>query len=181
VNESLTTGSGEFAPTTSSPVSDDASFNLPPRTSLPDHSAARAVIREFASVGSDATLGGGQDSTTAVTVIAGRAPEMVAWQALYCPSWRMLGSYAPNEVPARQCLNAETAAALCPSVECTWLMHLDIDELFYTGPPEAASDGSMVCPQVSNEVRLASIRKRRVKTGAFIVRDVLMENRIVGA
>lgn len=148
VNESLTTGSGKFAPTASSSVSEDSSSKLPPRTSLPDHSAARAVAREFASVGADATLGEGPSSGPAVTVIAGRAPEMIAWQAMHCPSWRTLGSYAPSEVPARQCLNAETAAALCPSVECSWLLHLDIDELFYTGPLEATSDGSMMCPQV---------------------------------
>lgn len=106
-----------------------AAAALPPRTGLPNHGAARAVAREF--------------PPSAVTTMAGRAPALMAWQAQHCPSWRALGAYAPGEVPARQCLNAEVAAALCPAQACAWLLHLDVDELFFTGPPDAAQGGAL--------------------------------------
>jgi len=81
--EARATGCSHFASADSSSVpTTGADSNLPPRSGLPDHGAARAVAREFASDGFGAAEGTG---SATVTVIAGRAPEVIAWQALHCP------------------------------------------------------------------------------------------------
>jgi hypothetical protein len=38
-----------------------------------------------------------------------------------------------SEVQARQTINAETGLALARDQGCSWLVHLDNDELFFTG------------------------------------------------
>ena len=90
---------------------------------VPNHPAARAVNALFGS---------------RVTVVAGQGLELRQWQQLHCPSWATHAPFVDSEVPSRQCLNAETALTLCRRRGLTWLLHLDIDELFYTGPAQAS-------------------------------------------
>ena len=40
-----------------------------------------------------------------------------------------------DEVQARQTMNAETALVMAAHRGADWLLHIDSDELFYTGPP----------------------------------------------
>lgn len=50
------------------------------------------------------------------------------WRTL--PVWSVVGSFIDREVMARQCLNASLAMRLATERGCTWLLHIDIDELF---------------------------------------------------
>ncbi|CAM9197012.1 unnamed protein product [Hapterophycus canaliculatus] len=49
-----------------------------------------------------------------------------------CRLWSQLGSFSAREVPARQSLNAEDALRRAGEMGLDWLLHLDIDELFFT-------------------------------------------------
>ena len=71
-----------------------------------------------------------------VTVVH-RTAEQRAWQRARCSAWAEFGPHADDEVQARQVLNAEQAMALAlaPERALRWLVHLDIDELFYVEPP----------------------------------------------
>ncbi|CAM9406511.1 unnamed protein product [Laminaria digitata] len=53
-------------------------------------------------------------------------------QQATCRLWRELGAFSATEVPARQSLNAEDAMRKAGEMGLDWLLHLDIDELFYT-------------------------------------------------
>ena len=66
---------------------------------------------------------------------------MRAWQRLHCPSYADYLPFLEEEVQARQVLNAETGLVLAAGAGCEWLVHLDSDELFYTGDP---LDGTQV-------------------------------------
>ena len=50
--------------------------------------------------------------------------------------WARFGPFNETEVQARQALNAEHASLHAKENGCTWLLHLDIDELFYVQSPE---------------------------------------------
>ncbi|CAN0233960.1 unnamed protein product [Ectocarpus sp. 6 AP-2014] len=52
-----------------------------------------------------------------------------------CRLWGELGSFSATEVPARQSLNAEDALQRASTMGLDWLLHLDIDELFFTSEP----------------------------------------------
>lgn len=55
------------------------------------------------------------------------------WRAL--PSWREFETYAPRQVYARQCLNADLALRWARAAGFDWLIHLDSDEQLWL-PPE---------------------------------------------
>ncbi|CAM9220719.1 unnamed protein product [Ectocarpus fasciculatus] len=52
-----------------------------------------------------------------------------------CRLWSELGSFSATEVPARQSLNAEDSLQRASTMGLDWLLHLDIDELFFTSEP----------------------------------------------
>eukprot|EP00903_Cladosiphon_okamuranus_P010339 g9782.t1 len=56
-------------------------------------------------------------------------------QQATCRLWSQLGSFSAAEVPARQSLNAEDAMRRAGEMRLDWLLHLDIDELFFTSEP----------------------------------------------
>jgi hypothetical protein len=83
-----------------------------------------------------------------ITIISGQDKLLQQWQKNHCPSWNKYSSFLTEEVQARQVMNAETALVLAEKENVSWLVHLDIDELFYTGPrneaemPNSASSSS---------------------------------------
>jgi len=111
-------------PASSSTAADaTAAAALPPPLGTVGHPAAKALLAEPAFAGR-------------VTVLAARAPQLAAWQAAKCPGWSPATERFLGEVPTRQCLNAETALAFAAAHGLDWLLHLDIDELFYPGPAQ---------------------------------------------
>ncbi|CAM9367447.1 unnamed protein product [Scytosiphon promiscuus] len=56
-------------------------------------------------------------------------------QQACCRLWGQLGSLRATEVPARQGLNAEDALRRAGEMGLDWLLHLDVDELFFTSEP----------------------------------------------
>lgn len=48
-----------------------------------------------------------------------------------CSTFKTLEQYVDNEVPARQAINAEYAYHIASERGYRWLLHIDIDELFY--------------------------------------------------
>ena len=65
-----------------------------------------------------------------------RTPELLDEQQETCACWARFGPYA-TEVQARQALNAEHASLQARRDGCTWLLHLDVDELFFVKSKEA--------------------------------------------
>jgi len=65
-----------------------------------------------------------------------RSRELTAEQRS-CVSWPRFGPHVENEVQARQVLNAEHASRAAASIGLTWLVHVDVDELFYVSSPDA--------------------------------------------
>ena len=65
-----------------------------------------------------------------------RSPQLLEEQQEKCACWARFGPYA-TEVQARQALNAEHASLQARRDGCTWLLHLDVDELFFVKSKEA--------------------------------------------
>lgn len=59
-------------------------------------------------------------------------------QAERCSQYTKLAQYM-EEVPVRQMLNAELAMILAEERGLTWLLHIDIDELFFTEAPDVST------------------------------------------
>ena len=93
--------------------------------------AAVAVSKEFA--GSSTSYSVASSEFEAV-VVAGQSPRLREWQHCYCPSWDEYVEFLDDEVQARQTMNAETALVMAAHREVDWLLHIDSDELFFTGP-----------------------------------------------
>ena len=66
-----------------------------------------------------------------------RTPELLDEQRETCACWARFGPFASAEVQARQALNAEHASIQARKQGCTWLLHLDVDELFFVESKEA--------------------------------------------
>lgn len=113
---------------TSSEMEFRSSTYPPTEMNFPNHPAITALHTEF-----------GKDSEF-VTILSGQDLGLVKWQKDHCPSWERYSSFLREEVQARQVMNAETALVLAKQEKCTWLVHLDIDELFYTGPEVRSED-----------------------------------------
>jgi hypothetical protein len=64
-----------------------------------------------------------------------RSPSLLSRQAQCCSKYNDLKDFIDCEVPARQTLNAEYALRLLETEEIykeiRWLLHIDIDEIFY--------------------------------------------------
>ena len=69
-----------------------------------------------------------------VTVIR-RDAKLKARQEVECTLWGDLGRFYEDEVQARQSLNAELAVGMARARGLRWLLHIDVDELFYTSAP----------------------------------------------
>jgi hypothetical protein len=57
------------------------------------------------------------------------------WQRRSLPAFERLETFLDREVMARQILNADTAIQMAYADGADWLLHLDIDELFYCDGP----------------------------------------------
>ena len=75
--------------------------------------------------------------STRVTAVK-RDGALRARQAEECTLWSELGEFYEDEVQARQSLNAELAVGMARARGVTWLLHIDIDELFFTSAPSIA-------------------------------------------
>ena len=64
-----------------------------------------------------------------------RSAAALARQARRCACWSKFGAHADAEVQARQCLNAEDAAGDARDAGLRWLVHVDVDEVFYAASP----------------------------------------------
>ena len=69
-----------------------------------------------------------------VTVIR-RDAKLKERQEVECTLWGDLGRFYEDEVQARQSLNAELAVSMARARNLRWLLHIDVDELFYTSAP----------------------------------------------
>lgn len=74
---------------------------------------------------------------TGRVVAVRRGADLLARQRSRCGGWVRFGAHAAAEVQARQCLNAEDAAIDARCAGLRWLVHVDIDELFYAASPAA--------------------------------------------
>lgn len=71
-------------------------------------------------------------SDTGTVKIFVRGKELDAMQRAVCSLYDKLCSFKDSEVPARQQLNAEFAlVSTATTLGLSWLLHIDIDELFY--------------------------------------------------
>jgi hypothetical protein len=62
---------------------------------------------------------------------------LLDWQRANVPSFERLWPFYHREVMARQILNADVAIHLAIADQADWLLHIDIDELFYCDRPVA--------------------------------------------
>lgn len=69
-----------------------------------------------------------------------------------CSRFSVLRSYVNDEVQARQQLNAELAMTICEERNYDWLVHIDIDELFYISTKSVKEHFAMLCQQNINQV-----------------------------
>ena len=100
--------------------------------------AAVAMEEEFgAQAAAEPSAGEAGGPRLRTVVVAGRNPQLRIWQRRHCPSWAEYESFLADEVQARQTMNAETAMAMAAHRGMDWLVHIDSDELFYTGPAVA--------------------------------------------
>lgn len=66
-----------------------------------------------------------------------RSKSLVEEQRRVCKSFERFGPFVDTEVQARQVLNAEHASLLAQSRGLRWIVHIDIDELFYVQSRQA--------------------------------------------
>ncbi|CAM9294104.1 unnamed protein product [Choristocarpus tenellus] len=73
-----------------------------------------------------------------------RNKEQIEMLAKNCKLWDSLGHMFDTEVHARQTLNAEQALSASAERGLDWLLHIDIDELFYTAETSIKPHFSML-------------------------------------
>ena len=86
-----------------------------------------------------------------------RTPAALARQRATCACWARFGGHAADEVQARQCLNAEDAARDARAAGLRWLVHVDVDEVFFAAGPDAmAAHFAGLAPARRRSPRVAS-------------------------
>ncbi|CAN0133418.1 unnamed protein product [Discosporangium mesarthrocarpum] len=65
-------------------------------------------------------------------------------QSRNCRLWDKLGAFYETDVHARQTLNAEEALNAAAKIGLNWLLHIDIDELFYSSEASIKPHFSML-------------------------------------
>jgi hypothetical protein len=73
-----------------------------------------------------------------------RSEDLLIQQKGLCSKYAELEKYFLSEVPVRQTINAEYAYHLATSAGYRWLLHIDIDELFYIDGSSASKTESNI-------------------------------------
>ena len=99
--------------------------------------ASVASVASASEASATATATATAATTPSVTVVLHDESLRATWAAR-CPSFPDMAPFAAAEVQARQHLNCEVALELAAARGVRWLLHIDIDELFFT-----ANDGGV--------------------------------------